>query len=91
MHSSSISSIEQARKMAEKYYQRSAHGICTVSKEGNTATVNILFGALDNEYGIYDVLCMCRGDPQLVYTALKAKPVIFAHINNADLVKELDE
>ena len=73
------------------HYQRCASAIWKVTKAGNTAVVNRVFGTLDNEHNIENILYICRGDLKLVYTTLETKPTIFAHINNADLVKKLGE
>ena len=93
LYSPVINCMKQARReMAEvKHFQRCAHEIFKATKAGNTSTVNILFGVLDNKHDIEDILCMCQEYLQLVYTTPKVKPTIFARINNAELVKDLTE
>ena len=75
----------------KNYYQRYINEIWKSAKTGNTTSVNRVFGALENDDDIEDILCTCREDLQLVYTILNTKPTIFAHIDNADLVAKLDK
>ena len=60
-YSPGIRDMEQARrKISGKYhYQRCANEICKVLNAGNIAAVNRVFGALDNDDRIEDILCAC--------------------------------
>ena len=51
----------------------------------------MLFRALYNKHNTEDILCTYQGYLQLVYALMKAKPIIFAQINNVDLLKDLEE
>ena len=75
----------------EKDYHSYASTIWKVAKAGNISTFIRVFGSLDNDENIEEMLCIYRGNLRLMYTALNAEPKILAHLNNIDLVKELDE
>ena len=71
--------------------QRCVNKIWKAAKSGNASAINIIFGVLDNDHEINDIVCTYRGGLQLAYITLKAKDTIFAHINNSELAKRLEE
>ena len=61
------------------------------AKAENLVAVNIVFGVIDNDDDIEEILCKFQRDLKLVYTILEAKPTIFADLNNSLLVKKVDD